>query len=139
MSPLAIGFLGDAVRSVLERVFPDPAQRDAAMLELRKLEAEGTFDQRAAQALALAQINVNNSEASSSDVFRGGWRPFIGWVCGSALALQFVAGPIVAWGAAAAGHPLPPMPSLDGVLWELLFGMLGLGTLRTVEKVKGKA
>ena len=138
MNPLLLPTLIDGVRDVLGRLFPDPTQRAAAELEMRKLEAEGTFDERARQALAIAQLEVNKAEAST-DIFRGGWRPFVGWVCGAALAGQFVLGPILEWGFAAAGHPVPAMPRLDGVLWELLFGMLGLGTLRTVEKIKGKA
>lgn len=128
----------DTARAVLDRVLPDPAERARAELELLKAQAEGTFEQKAAQALALGQIDTNKAEASA-DVFRGGWRPFVGWVCGLAFAQQYVVWPTAAWIAAAVGHPLPPMPTLDGVLWELLFGLLGLGTLRSVEKIKGRA
>lgn len=139
MSPLPfLPLIGDAVRTLLDRLLPDPQARAAAELELRRLEREPTYAQAAAQAIALAQIETNKGE-SAQGTFRGGWRPYIGWTCGAALSLQFVVGPVAQWVAAAAGHPLPPMPSLDGVLWELLFGLLGLGALRTVEKVKGKA
>lgn len=138
MSPLILGPLIDGVRAVLDRVLPDPAERARAEVELLKAQAEGTFDQKAAQALALAQVDVNRAEATT-DAYRGGWRPFVGWVCGVALAWQFVARPMVAFGFAVAGHELPELPTIDGTLWELLFGLLGLGTLRTFEKVKGKA
>lgn len=139
MNPLFIGPLVEGARVVLDRMFPDPAERARAELELLKAQAEGTFEQKAAQALALAQIGVNNTEAASAGVFKGGWRPAAGWVCVSALAWQFVARPMVAFGFAVAGHPVPELPTIDGALWELLFGLLGLGTLRSVERIKGKS
>lgn len=139
MSPLLIAGVLDGARAVLDRMFPDPAERARAELELLKAQAEGTFEQKAAQALALAQIGVNNTEAGSAGIFKGGWRPAAGWVCVSALAWQFVARPMVAFGFAVAGHPVPELPTIDGALWELLFGLLGLGTLRSVERIKGKS
>jgi hypothetical protein len=139
VAPAIIGMVLEGARTVLDRVLPDPAARAAAELELRKLEAEGSFDERARQALAIAQISVNQAEAASPSIFVGGWRPMVGWVCAAALAGQYVVSPLASWLAAIAGHPFPPPPTLDGVLWELLAAMLGLGTLRTVEKVKGKA
>lgn len=139
MSPLILGPLIDGVRAVLDRVLPDPAERARAEVELLKAQAEGTFEQKAGQALALAQINVNNTEAASAGIFKGGWRPAAGWVCVGALAWQFVARPMVAFGFAVAGHELPDLPTIDGALWELLFGLLGLGTLRSVERIKGKS
>lgn len=139
VNPLALGIVGEGVRTLLDRLFPDPAERARAELELRKLEGEGTFAERAGQALALAQIDVNRAEARSRHWFAAGWRPGAGWACVAALWVQFVLAPLVEWGAALAGHPVPPLPKLDAVLWELLFGMLGLGALRSVEKIKGKA
>jgi hypothetical protein len=89
--------------------------------------------------LAKAQIGVNAVEAASPSLFTSGWRPAIGWICGAALAYQYLLRPLVSWGVIAAGHPLPMMPGLDENLWQLLMGMLGLGGLRTFEKVKGVA
>ena len=67
-------------------------------------------------------------------------RPFILWVCGVALAWDTVLRPVATFGAALAGHPLPVLPNLStDQLYGLLFGLLGLGGLRTVEKVKGVA
>lgn len=138
VNPLLLPVLIDGARAVLDRLFPDPAERARAEVALRQVEAEGTFAERAAQAQALAQIEVNKAEATT-DGYRGGWRPFVGWVCGVALAWQFVARPVAAFAIAAGGHPVPELPSLDGALWELLLGMLGLGALRTFERVKGRA
>lgn len=129
MAPALIGVVLESARALLDRVLPDPQARAAAELELLRLQQAG----------ALSQLEVNKAEASSGNPFASGWRPFIGWTCGVALAVQYVVGPLVQWGAAIAGHPLPALPALDGVLWELLAAMLGLGALRTVEKVKGKA
>jgi hypothetical protein len=56
-----------------------------------------------------------------------------------ALAYQYIVRPLLTWGLMATGHAIPPMPGLDDNLWQLLLGMLGLGGLRTVEKLKGAA
>lgn len=118
---------------LIDRLWPDPTQRDQAKLELLKLQQTGEL-----QGIA-GQLGINEAEAASASVFVAGWRPFIGWVCGVALAYQFVARPLIAFGLVLHGSALPEMPGLDSTLWELLFGMLGLGTLRTAEKFKGVA
>ena len=138
MNPLLIAPIFEVLKQVLSGLGLDPEAKARAQAQAFEALTNGTFEQRAELQQALAQIDTNKTEAAAG-TFRGGWRPFIGWTCGAALALQFVVGPVVEWGAAAAGHPLPALPKLDNVLWELLFGMLGLGALRTVEKVKGGA
>jgi len=82
---------------------------------------------------------INEVEAGHSKIFVSGWRPFIGWVCGIALAFQYLVRPFWVWATAVwlPGFPLPP--TLDGMLWELVLGMLGIGGLRTIEKWKGVA
>lgn len=139
MNPVLLSVLGDGVRKVLDSLFPDAEARAAAELELRKLEQSGTFEQRAALQLQLAQATINNTEAASASWFRGGWRPGAGWVCVAALAMHYVVGPALQWGAAVTGHQLPPMPGIDGALLELLVALLGLGSLRSIERVKGRA
>ena len=129
MGPLVIGELLGGLRVVLDRLLPNPAERAAAELKLIEMARSGE----------LAQLEVNKAEAGSASMFVAGWRPFVGWVCGAALAGQFVVSPLALWVSQIVGHPFPPPPTLDAVLWELLFGMLGMGTLRTVEKLKGKA
>ena len=67
----------------------------------------------------------------------GGWRPFIGWVCGFAFAYHFVLQPLIVFGVTAAGVDMPELPSFDmGSLLTVMMGMLGLGGLRSVEKLK---
>jgi hypothetical protein len=109
---------------------------DAA--KLAELASKYQSDILAADRAAMqAQADVNKVEAASSSLFVAGWRPFIGWVCGSGLAYQFVLCPLLSWGAALAKHPVA-CPSLDmGTLLTLLLGMLGLGGMRTVEKING--
>lgn len=135
--PLA-GVLIDGARAVLDRVLPDPEKRAAAELELRKLEADGSFAERAELATQLAQLDVNKVEAGT-DAYRGGWRPFIGWTCGAALAWQYVGVPMIGTAFAIAGRSLPPLPGIESILMELVFTLLGVGSLRTVEKLRGKA
>ena len=132
MVPL-IAALVPVLGSVLDRLIPDSAEaaKAKAELELRLVDA--------ANQAALAQVEVNKTEAATGSLFIGGWRPFIGWVCGAALAAQYVAGPLLEWAAAAAGHPVPPLPKLDDMLWELILAMLGVPGLRTVEKMRGVA
>lgn len=118
---------------IIERLWPDPAKRDEAKLELFKMQQAGELAQ------ITAQLKVNEVEASNPSVFVSGWRPFVGWVCTAGLAIQFIIGPCGAWVAALLGHAVA-FPSLDmGTLLTLLGGMLGLGGLRTVEKLNGVA
>ena len=128
-----ISALLDIGGKVLDRVLPDPAQQAAARLELLKLQQSGELAQLA------GQMDINKVEAASSSVFVAGWRPAIGWVCGAGFAVQFVVGPLAEWISALAGHPVK-FPQMDtGTMMPLLLGMLGLGGLRTAEKMQGVA
>lgn len=125
---------------IIDRVWPDPQQAAAAKLELFKAQQAGEFKEMdQAFELAKAQIGVNQAEAGNGSVFVSGWRPAIGWVCAAALGYQYLLRPLAAWGFAAFGHQLPVLPGLDDNLWQLMMGMLGLGSLRSYEKVKGVA
>jgi hypothetical protein len=118
---------------VIDRIWPDPTAAAVAKLELFKLQQSGELSQIA------AQLKVNEVEAASPNPFVSGWRPFIGWICGVAFAVQFVAGPLLEWASALAGHPIK-FPAMDlGTMMPLLLGMLGLGGLRTAEKINGVA
>lgn len=123
----------DIGSKVIDRLFPDPAQKAAAQLELFKLQQQGELSQMA------GQMEINKAEAASGNAFVSGWRPFVGWVCGSGFAVQFVVGPLAEWASGLAGHPVK-FPQMDmATMMPLLFGMLGLGAYRSVEKVKGVA
>ncbi len=97
-----------------------------------------TMADKHAQEALLAQIEVNKAEAESGSVFKGGWRPFIGWVCGAAFAYHFVIQPFILFGVAVAGVQIPELPTFDmGSLMTVMMGMLGLGGLRSYEKKQG--
>lgn len=117
----------DLVTTVVSRIWPDASDSDKA---------------KAAQALAAlqGQLDTNKAEAASNSVFVAGWRPAIGWVCAIALFYTFIGYPLLLWVSATFAPQIkPPVLSNDGMLFELMFGMLGLGGLRTFEKVKGVA
>jgi len=140
---MAIPILGTLIETglkIIDKVIPDPAAKAAAQLKMMELQQAGEFKQLEAEMqLALGQLKVNEVEAASPDVFRGGWRPAIGWVCAASLAYQFLLRPLLVWLSPALGLPLGA-PELDmGDLMTIALGMLGLGGLRTYERVKGKA
>lgn len=142
------------VSQVIDRAFPDPAERDRAKLEMMKLQQEGAFKELEAELqVALAQVGTNTEEAKSSILLVAGWRPFIGWVCGVAMALAYIPKAIVITGlwtyqavlvvSAWNGQGAPVLPAFPDLglteVLGLLGGMLGLGGFRTLEKFKGVA
>lgn len=140
MNPLIIAPLLQLGSKLIDSVFPNQADRDKAKLELLRQQQEGELKELEANLqLAMGQIEVNKAEASSLDNFRAGWRPAVGWVCAGGLAYQFIIRPLASFVLALNGVAVE-MPALEmDTLMTLLFGLLGLGTLRTVEKVKGAA
>lgn len=138
---LALKALLPFARELINKIWPDPVQQAEAQLKLATLEQNGELAQLASvTALAQGQIEVNKIEAASARLFVAGWRPFIGWICGVALAFDTIVRPAVIMAMAYAGHPAPVMPNLSTEqIYGLLFGLLGLGTLRTAEKIKGAA
>ena len=87
----------------------------------------------------LAQLEVNKVEATHKSIFVAGWRPFVGWVCGVSLAYHFILSPLIQFGFALAGME-QELPEFEfSQLSTVLMGMLGLGGLRTFEKMKGVA
>ena len=140
MNPLLIGPLLEIGKSIINKVWPDPSAQAQAQLKLLQLQQAGEFKELEANLqLMLAQTDINQAEAQSASNFRGGWRPFIGWVCGLGLAYQFLFRPLAHGVVAFLGHGMP-MPDLDtSTLLALVTGMLGFGGLRSFEKSKGIA
>lgn len=114
---------------IVSKFVPDPAAKLQAEAEMRA----------ALMAWDASQNKVNEAEAASGNLFIGGWRPAIGWVCAGAVAYTYLLVPIGMWVGFVIGKPIPKPPVLDGNLWELMLGMLGLGGMRTWEKLKGVA
>lgn len=115
---------------VLERLsslIPDPEARARALAEAQTemVNALASSDAN--------QVEVNKAEATSGSLFVAGWRPAIGWVCGAALAVEFLLRPILSW----AVPSLPPMPAAGEGLWVVVTGILGLGAMRSYDKMAG--
>lgn len=133
LSDLVRGVMGPIMEGVL-RFIPDKNAREEA-----REQFEGQMLQ-AMTALVQGQLEINKVQAQHGSVFVAGGRPFIMWVCGVALAWQFVLEPMATWGILVAGVQVPDLPELDmGPLMSLTLGMLGLGGLRTYEKRLGVA
>lgn len=128
----------DGIFKIIEKVIPDPQAKAQAQLKTLEMQQAGEFKQIETDLqLALGQLEVNKIEAAAPDLFRGGWRPAVGWVCVIGLLYTYLGQPLLAWGSGIWSVPAPP--SLDlGDLLILLGGMLGLGGMRTMERLKGK-
>lgn len=118
---------------LIDKLIPDPKAKAEAQLKLLELQQNGEL------AVIAGQSAVNLEEARNPNIFISGWRPFVGWICGVGLATQFLIGPLFTWISTLFGHATK-FPDLDmGTLTTLLIGMLGLGGMRTVEKLQGVA
>ena len=127
-----INTLVGPVTSILDKVIQDKDQKAKLAHEIATMS-----DTHAQQAL-LAQLEINKAEAASGSLFKGGWRPFIGWTSGIAFAYHFVLQPLLVFVLTASGVDLPELPEFDmSTLLTVLGGMLGIGGLRSYEKTKG--
>lgn len=129
-----------ALAQIFDKVIPDPQGQADAKLKVMEMAQRGELAVLDADLkLALGQLEVNKVEAGT-DTFRGGWRPAVGWTCVFGLVYQFLMQPLLPWIVTVAGGHVPPLPAIDNeTLMLLLTGMLGLGGLRTFERVKGRA
>tara|TARA_Y100000401_G_C8236099_1_gene180619 strand:- start:17 stop:424 length:408 start_codon:yes stop_codon:yes gene_type:complete len=120
-----------AVTDIVGRFLPENKEERA--------KAEREIQAKLTEHLAkidLAQLDINKQEAAHRSIFVAGWRPFIGWACGFALAWTYVVTPILNFILAQTGH-LVDLPAMDmSQMMPVLMGMLGLGGLRTFEKYK---
>ena len=133
MIPAILTALVPALGTLVDRLIPDKAAAQRA-----KDDMEAALV-KAANEAALAQVEVNKIEAGHSSVFVAGWRPAIGWVCAAGLAWAFVLAPVASWGLVISGVKAE-LPSIQtDYLLELVVAMLGMGGLRTFEKMRGVA
>jgi len=126
MIPLAIAGAIPAVEvvgNVIDKLFTSDEER----LDKKAILAQLALNP------GLAQVELNKAEAAHTSTFVAGWRPAIGWVCGAGLALAFVINPVFQW---ITGTPGPQLP-LESMT-SLVTAMLGLGGLRTFEKIVGR-
>ncbi len=120
------------VTGILDKVIEDKDQKAKLAHEIATMS-----DNHAQQAL-LSQLEINKAEAASGSLFKGGWRPFVGWVCGVAFAYHFVLQPLIVFILTVFGSDIPELPEFDmSTLLTTLGGLLGIGGLRSYEKTKG--
>ena len=123
--------IGPATK-LLDKVIEDKDQKAKLAHELATMADKLAHEQQ------LAQMAINKEEASSGSLFKGGWRPCVGWLCAIAFGYHFVLQPVIIFVVALVGIEIPELPEFDmGTLLTVLGGMLGIGGLRTYEKQKG--
>jgi len=120
------------VTSILDKVIQDKDQKAQLAHEIATMS-----DTHAQQAL-LAQLEINKAEAASGSLFKGGWRPAVGWICAIAFGYHFVLQPLIIFVVTIIGIDIPELPNFDmSTLLTTLGGLLGIGGLRSYEKSKG--
>ena len=124
MDPISAGM--ELAGNVINKIWPDKTEAEKQQLA-------------AAVSLVQGQMAINAAEATNPSVFVSGWRPAIGWVCGAACAWNWIGLPVAKLGLALYGHPITLNPADIGEMMPILLGMLGLGGLRTMEKLNDKA
>jgi len=134
LNPLGIGNIIEGVGKVADDLFTSDEERLNIELQQQTIESE----------ITKGQLEINKAEAQHGSIFVAGWRPFIGWVGGLALAYQFILYPLMTWLWALLQSKdwipktLNPPPVLEArELWVILSGMLGIAGLRSFDKVKG--
>ena len=121
-----LGAVADLASSLIDRFFPNKSEQEKAQMA-------------AAITIIQGQLAVNQTEAAHPNIFVSGWRPFIGWVCGIACAWNWAGLPIALFMATSFNHPIQIRPADLTEMMPILIGMLGLGGLRTVEKINNVA
>jgi Holin of 3TMs, for gene-transfer release len=131
MNPVFLGPVLEIGKTLLDRFGPEDKNA--------KLAAEGEMVRMVAQgelAIILKQLEINAAEAAHPSIWTSGWRPYFGWVGGTAFAYVCIARPFLGWIAAINGWPEPPNIDTE-FLWIVVSGLLGLGGMRSIEKFKG--
>lgn len=137
IASLVGGNIAEGVADIVRLFKVDPNVALANQTELQKIAFE--LQGKVIDSIT-AQTQVNLAEAQSKSVFVAGWRPWIGWVCGTAFAYAFVVQPLLTFVLVACHSTFDPnkLPKLDlAQMTPVLLGMLGLAAARTVEKVNG--
>jgi hypothetical protein len=132
MNPLLIAPVLEIGKTLLDRFVPDPEKKQAAEMELVRMAADGELKQ------VIAQLEINAREAAHPSIWTSGWRPAFGWCGAAGFVYATIVQPVLAWVGAIKGWPAPPELNLD-LLWVVITGLLGIGGLRSMEKLKGVA
>lgn len=137
---MSLALLIDPIARIVDKLIPDKEAAAKAKLELMKLEQQGQLSELQAMVeMAKAQAAVNQQEAAHKSIFVAGWRPWIGWMCGVGIFWMFVGEPIASYIIAITMSDVTLPETNFSYLFELVLAMLGMGGLRTYEKLKGVA
>ena len=117
-----LGAVSGLVADVVSRIWPDKTEAEKQQLAAAVMVVQG-------------QLDINKVEAANPSVFVSGWRPFIGWVCGTACAWNWIGLPVVKTACIILGYTVVLTPADLSEMMPVLLGLLGLGTLRTIEKI----
>lgn len=129
MNPLILTPILEIGKNLLDRFVPNPEEKRKAEAEFLRMAMEGELKQ------VISQLEINAHEAQHPSILVAGWRPAVGWVGAIGFGYVVVIQPVLTWLASIKGWPFPPEVNAD-LLWVVLSGMLGIGGLRTFEKVK---
>lgn len=132
MNPMILGPVLEIGKSVIDRFFPNEEEKRKAEADFLKAAMDGELKQ------VIAQLEINAKEAAHPSVWVSGGRPLFFWVAGVGFAYASILQPLLVWVARIKGWPEPPSVDVD-LLWSVIGGLLGLGSLRTIEKTKGVA
>ena len=123
---------------LIDHFFPDATKQAEARQKLLELQQTGALAQLTSDtSLAQAQADIDKIEASSTNMFIAGWRPFIGWSCGIAFVYASIIDPVARFIALTMAYK-GQFPVMDtSITLQVLLGLLGLGAMRTMEKIKG--
>lgn len=136
--PIFKGILKDLISPVTDLISEVVVDKDKAReLNVRLQELADKTDQRLHEQM-MGQIEVNKAEAQHASIFVAGWRPFIGWVGGVGIAYTFVLAPFIEFIARGVFGYVQDMPMPDtGQLMTLVMAMLGVGAMRSFDKLQG--
>jgi hypothetical protein len=129
----AIAAGASLIDGIVRRIWPDATEVEKLKLEQLAREMDAAWRNQ------LAQLQINMVEAANPSLFVAGWRPFTGWLCGLGFGYEFLFRPLVnGFSIGFSGVPFWPAIESDALI-SLLFGLLGMGGLRTFEKTRGVA
>ena len=131
-----VGSMAKGITDLLQSKIPTPLDKNKEM----ELQAQlNTMIVTAMQQSDQNQTAVNLADANSGSKFRAWWRPALAWMCVFGIGWSTIIKSLIEWIGVISGHPVT-LPAFDtSSLTTMLVGLLGLGTMRTVEKIKGVA
>jgi hypothetical protein len=130
MNPVFVAPIFGLIKDILGRVLPDNEARRKAEIEVLQTLQNQDFE------TVLKQLEINAKEAAHPSRWVSGGRPFFIWIGGVGFLYAVLIQPLLVWWATIKGWPTPPDVNID-LLWVVISGLLGLGTMRSFDKLKG--